>query len=113
MAPPDRLEEEPLAAAVDVVAGDVEDVAAVVVPEGAEDTGVVGSTGVSVTAADLLTPYGCMSLYTSQLDSGAASGQSFARQIEYSWPFMGGAQRMLYLAFIKVESVAASASEKP
>lgn len=114
MAPPDRLEEDPpgggVGAGVEDVA--VEDVA---VEDVVEDTGVVGSTGVGVLlwAVELVRPYGCTLEYTSHWASGAARGHSFARQMEYSWPSTGGEHRILYLAFIKAESVAASVSEKP
>jgi hypothetical protein len=111
MAPPDRLEDDPLAAAVEVAP----EVAARLEEGDAEDPRVVGSTVVPVPLgiAVLLTPYGGMLEYISHSASGAARGQSFARQIAYNCPSTGGEHRILYLAFIKVESVAASVSEKP
>ena len=51
--------------------------------------------------------------YAAQSGLGSASGQSWARQREYSWPSTCGAHRLLYLAFMKVSMVWASSSEKP
>lgn len=69
--------------------------------------------GVAVDVVPLLAAFGFKSLYASQSGFGAASGQSSAKQMEYSWPLTAGAQRTLYRAFMNVSRVSASSSEKP
>ena len=51
--------------------------------------------------------------YAAQSGLGSASGQSWARQREHSWPSICGPHRLLYLAFMKVSMAWASSSEKP